>query len=541
MFDLILTGVSFLYKGILSLGPFILLLGILILVHEWGHFIAARWCGVTVEVFSLGFGPKILSYRKGETLYCISLFPLGGYVKMFGDNPTVTIPDKDKSRGFLSQKVPQKLLIAFGGPLMNLIFTFVAFVALGFIGMPSLPPIVGDIAKNTVAYEQGFRSGDKILSVNGEKLFYWKDVKQKIQNHENQQISVQVESTNQKIKTHSIQVASQKNPDIFTLKKTVGFVKGLTVFSQGTKIGVQKDSLAYKAGLRTFDEIQKIQGKPVRYWRHLEKALNPNYPLLLTIKRENQETQVILPQGGLLSDLGIRSPYLYISAVGSGTPAQKAGLKKGDRLVAIEGDFLKDWKGLLKKVENFKNKSFSLDYEREGAVYTVSLTPKTMYVEGHLKEKQMIGISSGGLEVLPEETIKKETFLGSLTYATSQTWQWLGKISIGLLRLVQGELSIRTLGGPVVIGRVAHSSFQSGWISFLFIMAIISLNLFFINLLPIPVLDGGHILFFTLEGLMGKPLDLKKLLIAQQFGLFFLMFFFLFTFLNDIYNWLNAW
>ena len=151
--------------------PFFLLLGVLIFIHELGHFLVARYFDVKVEVFSLGFGPKILKYKKGETLYCLSLFPLGGYVKMFGDNPLEEIPDSKKVRGFLYKKVPQKLAIALGGPLMNLIFTLVAFFILALYGLPSLSPQLGDVKVDSKAYKAGFRSGDKVLSVNNQKNF----------------------------------------------------------------------------------------------------------------------------------------------------------------------------------------------------------------------------------------------------------------------------------------------------------------------------------------------------------------------------------
>ena len=213
MLEVLTDGLLFLQKGLLSAGPFLLLLGVLIFIHELGHFLAARRCGVTVEVFSLGFGPKIFKYQKGETLYCISLLPLGGYVKMFGDDPFKEVPDSEKHRGFLYKKVPQKLLIAFGGPFMNLLFTLAAFFLLGILGVPSLPTFAGDIKEGSAAHKAGFRSGDKILSVNGEPVSYWQELDKIIQNNPEKTLSFKVLS--QKTgETKKIQArpALEKNP-----------------------------------------------------------------------------------------------------------------------------------------------------------------------------------------------------------------------------------------------------------------------------------------------------------------------------------------
>ena len=178
--DFLLSFFHLIFKAFFALGPFVLLLGVLIFIHELGHFLVARYFGVKVEVFSLGFGPKILKYKKGDTIYCISLFPLGGYVKMFGSNPLEELSEEEKSQAFLYKKVHQKWLIAFAGPFMNLVFTLIAFFSLSKIGVPSLPAILGDIQKESQAYQAGFRSGDIILSVNGKKISYYEELDQRL-------------------------------------------------------------------------------------------------------------------------------------------------------------------------------------------------------------------------------------------------------------------------------------------------------------------------------------------------------------------------
>ena len=542
LLEIFISLFVFIYKALASVGPFILLLGVLVFIHELGHFLAALYCNVKVEVFSLGFGPKILKYRKGETLYAISLFPLGGYVKMFGDNPMVEIPPSQQHRGFLYKRVPQKLLIAFGGPFMNLIFTLLAFFFLGLIGVPSLEPKVGDIKEGTMAYNSGLRSGDVILSINEQKISYWKDVDRFVSESSNKEISLQVSTENNKVKTFKINTELKESKNPFTTKKTIGFVEGLTPLSRAAQVGIVFNSPSYKAGLRTFDEIKKINGKEVRHWRDLKTLLKKEqFPLSVMAKRGDEELQMNIKSFNSLKNLGIESTFLYISKIGKGTPADKAGLQEGDRLLSIDGKELKTWEEVLMVIQSFSGKGFLIEFLRAGKKQKVSVIPKTMYIEGQLKERFMVGIVSGGVEIPPPEILDKKTILGSVGYAGVQTWHWLSVISIGLYRLVQGKISARTLGGPLTIGRVAHNSFQTGLASFIFIMALISLNLFFLNLLPIPMLDGGHILFFSIEGIMGRPLDIKKLVMAQQMGFFVLILFFSFTFLNDIFNWLNAW
>lgn len=542
--DTVISLFYLIQKSIFAVGPFIILLGVLIFIHELGHFLVARYFGVKVEVFSLGFGPKILKYKKGDTVYCLSLLPLGGYVKMFGDNPLAEVPDSEKSKGFLYKKVPEKWLIAFGGPFMNLLFTLLAFFILALYGLSAFIPQLGDIQPNTPAYTAGFRSGDQILSINDKKISYMQEISESIKNKTGEQLSFKVKSSSNEIKHLSATVQSGKNFNPLEWKKNIGSIEGLNFMSTGLRVGVIYNSSAYKAGLRTFDEITQLNGKKLRYWRDLEALIKNTkaQSLHLKLKRESEIKAFTIQKSSFsLSGLGLEPAFLYVERIGPDTPAQQAGLLKGDRLLAINGEKLYDWKQVLDVIESSSGKSLSIKYARKGKEKTVSLKPKSLFVDGNIKERFMVGIVSGGLNQLPEPTIKKLSVFQAVIYSGQETVNWLGYITTGLIRLIQGEVSLRTMGGPIMIGRVAHSSFHQGFSSFLLMMAIISLNLFFLNLLPIPLLDGGHILFFTLEGLLGRPLSVKKLIVAQQVGLMVLLSFMGFAFFNDIYNWLKAW
>ena len=538
--------VNWIEKVFFSSAPFIILLGGLIFIHELGHFLAARLFKVKVEVFSLGFGPKILKYKKGDTLYCVSLLPLGGYVKMFGDNPLEEPPEDQKHKGFLYKKVYQKWLIAFAGPFFNLLFTLIAFFILALLGVANLPAKLGDVSKDSPAFQKGFRSGDKILAIDGKKISYYEEINKTLENKIGETLSFDLKDEKGEKKSIPMEVQKIKNLHPLARNEDIGSIDGFSVLSQGLKLGVPFGSTAFEKGLRSFDTVLAVgldaESKPIRYWRDLQ-SVPPSKKYHLQIERDSEVKTVSfdLDQAQSLLDLGLESSSLYIDKVGANTPAEKAGLQRGDRLFAIDGKKLNSWEELLKQVESSEGKTLEISYQREAEVKKLVLTPEKIFVEGNMKSRYMVGIVSAGSTVLAPEVLKRYSVFESIIYSGVQTWKWLDIITTGLVRLVTGEFSIRTMGGPIAIGRVAHSSFSEGFSSFLFIMTLISLNLFLLNLLPIPVLDGGHILFFSLEALLGRPLSLKKLLVAQNVGLIFLLSFMGFAVFNDIYNWLNAW
>ncbi|MDE0091738.1 MAG: RIP metalloprotease RseP [Oligoflexia bacterium] len=544
--EIFFSSFQLIQKALFAVGPFVLLLGVLIFIHELGHFLAARYFGVKVEIFSLGFGPKILKYKKGDTLYCLSLFPLGGYVKMFGSNPLEELSEKEKSQAFLYKKVPQKWLIAFAGPFMNLIFTLFVFFLLSEIGIPSLPAHLGDIQKASLAYQAGFRSGDTVLSVNGEPISYYEDLTALIKQKKGGELFFRLKDKEGFIKNLSVPVQKGKNTNPLEWKREMGFIEGLTILSTGLRIGVISESLAYKKGLRTFDEILEVNGASFRYWRDLEDFVKNKETFEIVFKRGSKKQTAFLNVSAgeklnSLFQLGLEPSFLYIEQVGPDTPAAKAGLMKGDRLISIQNQKVKSWEQVLKQVGDSSGAELKIQYQRKEEIKTAFISPKPLFVEGNIKKRYMLGIVSGALTVVPPEIVRKRSFFKSITYSFSETGKWLSVISVYLIRLIQGEVSIRTMGGPVAIGKIAHSSFHQGLFSFLFGMALISLNLFFLNLLPIPVLDGGYILFFTLEGILGRALSVKKLVLAQQVGLIFVLSFMGMALFNDIYNLLKVW
>ena len=241
---------NWLHQGFMVVIPFVILLGILIFVHELGHFLVAKYFGVRVEVFSLGFGKKILQVKRGHTVYCISIIPLGGYVKMFGDEPGAEIKEEDKSESFLHKPVGPRIAVVLAGPIMNLLFAMFLFGAISMVGEDFKGPYLGDLSLQTVASKSGFRSGDKILKVNQVPIRYWNEIYTNIKNEANKEVSflVEREFTGEQVLLKA-PISINKNPNVLSFDEYIGDVDGFTMMSKASGVGVvTQDSLAYKAG-----------------------------------------------------------------------------------------------------------------------------------------------------------------------------------------------------------------------------------------------------------------------------------------------------
>jgi len=350
-----------------TLFAFIIVLGILIFIHELGHFLLAKANGVGVLKFSLGFGPALVRRRIGETEYRISAIPLGGYVKMLGEDPSQegdTFSPIDPSRSFAKKSLGARALIVAAGPVFNLLLAVVIYIVIGWTGIPTIPPVVGQVMENTPAEAAGLMKGDRIVS---------------------------------------------------------------------------------------------IQGKPVESWEDISMIILEYAP--------GENIQFII--------------------------------------------------------------------ERDGTQFSLNASPvmtKDKNIFGEEIERPMIGISRS------EEIIMKSLgFFPGIGYGFTQTWNIIELTGIGVWKMIDGTLDLReSLGGPILIAQVSGETFRAGMLPFFSMIAFVSINLFLINLLPIPVLDGGHILLFGIEAVTGKPVEGRPREIAQQIGLFLLILLMLLAFYNDL-------
>lgn len=544
---------NYLQSGLSTIIPFIILLGILIFVHELGHFMVARWCGVRVEVFSLGFGKKILKYKRGDTTYAISIIPLGGYVKMFGEQPGVEISEEDKKVAFTHKTVWQRIAVVLAGPLMNFFFAILIFFAVSLTGEDAKTPVLGDVTANSPAYAAGFRSGDRLVTVNGKSISTWDDFQKTLNLKEpaDLRLDVEVEREGSKEKsTFAVTAKPEANPNPLSSFDFVGAIEGLAPYSAGTTVGVKETSPLKTMGLKTGDTLLSINGRKVTYWRELDfvfSQISPKEALTLEIldgekssEKPNVVTLASAPGNQVysLQGLGLESSELYLGQVLDGSPAQLAGLHKMDRLVSINKVVLQKWEDVIANIKSFDGKNpVALTVLREGKSVELSITPKLtkqMTVSGTEEKRYTIGITPVINMAAPElMTVKASNPFEALIRGTERTWDVSVMTVMSFVRLFQAKISPKNIGGVISIGQAASETFKVGWTQFFQMMAVISVNLFILNLLPVPVLDGGHLVFYMIEVVKGAPLSLRKMEIAQQVGLALLMSLMVFALFND--------
>lgn len=505
---------------------FVIFLGPLIFFHELGHFFFARLFGVRVEVFSIGFGPKIFKYLHKGTEYAISIIPLGGYVKMFGDDPFSEAPlsDEEKKVAFNHKSKFARFWIVFGGPLANLLLAYFLYVGLLASGEKVPETKVGVVTEKSVLYGKGLRTGDVLVGINDEKILSFDDFNIKGSTVE----TVTVQRNDQKME---LKVGMELEPFINEFVNIVSIVKKpIFINKKGEKFYV---SLTPKP-TEFNDSLEEINtnfnGKAYLYnYTQKDEAITLDMA---------SESEITSDQTQSLTDFLAKLEFypidLSVKNIVMGSPADKAGIKKGDILTHVNGVALKSFEELRSGLQSMEDgKEVAVTVIANGAVATKQLVPEVKEIEK--KKTKLIGIESGVEYVQPKLIVAKaDSFGEAVTGAFARTWDGIVKTFSGYKKLITREVSLNNIGGPLAIGKVASDSLNISLSMFFRLMAIISINLGVINLFPIPVLDGGHIMFLIFEAINGGPLSRRKLEIAQRFGisvLFFLIFVALF---NDI-------
>ncbi|MEQ1875117.1 MAG: RIP metalloprotease RseP [Bdellovibrionia bacterium] len=556
---------GWLQQGLSWAVPFIILLGLLIFVHELGHFLVAKYFGVRVEVFSLGFGKKIFKFRRGDTDYCLSLIPFGGYVKMFGDDPTSKVDEDQKKFAFNHKPVGQRIAVVLAGPVMNFLFAIVLFILIAVAGDTMVQPQVGDVSKGSAAYEAGFRSGDRIQKVTTidageEKIDRWERFKELVEANGGKIITVHVQRFHSE-ETEKITVSPKlvPNKNILSTAEEVGEIEGVSFMTKASVIGVSDPtSLASLAGLKTGDVISKVNGEPVERWMELTLAMfgqKDQSAFTFEVERGDhakgdtqkqtlkiESVNVAKASSGqeALALMGIEPADLFISEVKMNTAAALAGLRVGDKITSINDKPLAQWDDLVDQVRSFGKTQTPLKVTllRDGTERTYQITPQKMTQQsptGKDEENYALGVATALAYAAPWTFVMHiYNPLKAAAWGFHQTLNWTKVTCLSFLRLVQNRVSAKSIGGPIMIGQLASETFKVGLSPFLKIMAIISINLFVLNLLPVPVLDGGHLLFFSIEAVKGSPLSLRKMEIAQQVGLVLLLALMVFALFNDI-------
>jgi regulator of sigma E protease len=426
-------------------------LAALIFIHELGHFLVARKVGVVVEKFSLGFGPKIISFTRGGTEYLLAWIPLGGYVKMKGEEAGEE--DADEKGSFSAAPVLHRLAIAFAGPLFNILFAIAIYYGVYLVGVPALAPVVGTVKEESPALVAGLQTGDRILAIGDKKILYWEQLQKIVHESPGRSLDFQVERNSGNIAQVPITPISEQISDLFGDKENVGLI-GIT-------------------------------------------------PLVRNI--------------------------FYIK---EGSPADQAGIKEGDVLVSVDDTNIFGWGDLKTAAIDKPGQELTFRVIRSGTEIVTKLTPEAKIVkdiEGKSSEVGLLGIGMAG-----EMTTEKYGIFGALIRAIDETRRLTYLIAVSIKKMVMGSIPADSIGGPILIFQIYGEQAEQGFNELIRLTALLSINLGLLNLLPIPVLDGGHIFFFLIEILKGKPVSERNRERAQQVGIFMLLSLMVFAFYNDI-------
>ncbi len=496
---------------------FVLFLCPLIFFHELGHFFFARLFGVRVEVFSIGFGPKIFKYVRNGTQYAISVIPLGGYVKMFGDDPfsEVELSEEDKKVAFNHKSKWARFWIVFGGPLANLLLAYVLYVGLLAVGEKVPETKIGLVPEKSALYERGLRTGDVLTAINDEKILSIDDLN--INDSEIHTLTV-----NRRSEQVKMNVGMKFDDFLEEFKKVfMNGKKPIFIDGNGRKFFASIRQGAVDSDL-SLEELLSLTG-PVYLYEMSETSKEPNLKAEKTVSSPSS----LRVDGFYPVEMAIRNVVM-------GTPADKAGIRKDDILLGFEGIELSNFESLrsnLQKIE--KDKEVRLEVLSQGKRETKTLIPEERVVE---KESvKVIGVESSVDYIQPKLVVARASGIGdALGSAFFRTWDGIVKTFLGYKKLITREVSLDNIGGPLAIGKVAADSFNISLSMFFRLMAFISINLGVINLFPIPVLDGGHIVFLMIEALNRGPLSRRKLEFAQRIGVSFLFLLIFIALFNDI-------
>ncbi|MEC8377028.1 MAG: sigma E protease regulator RseP [Pseudomonadota bacterium] len=411
-----------------SLGAFIIALGILVAVHEWGHFYIARRCGVQVERFSIGFGKPIWrKLSKSGTEYVIAMIPLGGYVRML-DERIDDVPADKADKAFNNKPVLQRMAIIAAGPGVNFVFAFFALWLMYLVGLETVKPVVKEVEPQSIAALAGIQPGDEIIKVGSRSTPDWEAV--------------------------NLEVVSNIGSEtaVVTVKNASNVEKELTFTLNGWNFDPDIESPLSSLGLTPF--------RP--------------------------------------------DPTLTVGFVGEGSAAAQAGLQPGDKLVALDGNALASWNALVDYIVDNPGQTIALDVERDGQLQTLRATiARRDTPQG---QSGYLGVSPT-FEPWPQGYVFTHQYgiIEAITKALDKTWR-LMTLSVEMIgKLVTGDVSVKNLSGPISIAQGAGTSAGYGLAYFLSFLALISVNLGIINLLPLPMLDGGHLMFYTAELITGKP------------------------------------
>jgi len=536
---------------------FVVLIGSLIFVHELGHFLFAKAFGVKVITFCLGFGPKILRLRGRETEYCIALVPLGGYVRMLESSKTDIVMPEDRRRTFESLSVFKRLIVVLAGPMMSLLFPVLLYFGVFVSSGPLLPPTIGVVLPGHPA-DGKLRPGDRIMSINGEDVGTFDEVRRIVARSSGQALHFRVfrDLRHVDVEVTAADTLERRELDIVERKGTVGIQPS----APAACIGVASpDSPAYRAGLRTFDVVTYVNGESVRRFIDLERILESNHgetvpvtylrPIdipnalggLADMSVFEAGVVALTPDASghdLVSRTGIELADLYAAVVPEESSLYLAGLRPGDKLLKLDNESIPAWSVFTERLMASPNRPHRIDYlsARDGRVRsgTFQVRREDYVTQGQVETRYVTRVQHW-IPLAPEERVAHPALVRyAAEKAIEETMNVMRFNLVAVVRLMQGRLSIDSLSGPLTIYEVAGEEGRRGPGYFIWVMAVLSINLGLLNLLPIPVLDGGHLMFFAVEALLRRPIPLRVREISHLVGMGLIVFLMALAFKNDV-------
>lgn len=564
---------------------FLLSISVLVLIHEFGHFLVARLLGVKVLTFSLGFGPALFQIRGRETTFRVGILPFGGFVRLLEERDILegtrnwqtssskidALTAEDRRRSFQGQSMSRRMLIVLAGPVMNFILPFLLFFAALFNTGRYIEPIIGHVFVGSPA-DGVLLPGDTILSINGETIASYSEIQERIASSAGQKLVMRVRRSLEPSKN---QIARDEIIEVLVIPKPIrektefGDVKivgraGIRSAYSLASIGIRNsNSAAYRAGLRTFDIITHVKGTATPKFLDLERQFRNNlghavpvnflrprslaWPSaqnsLLEFAVYDPYVIMLAPdsaplcEGGGLKCTGIEHSDLYVSNVPEGSSEWRAGLRTGDRITTLDGNRVQSWQDFVDDLIESGDKTRELGWERMGQSKTGLLRIRKeewVDVTGQTLERY-VWRSAHFAPVHPAALLRNPSPIKhALIASMAETANMMRFLIKSGSRLFAGKMTLQSISGPLAIYDVAGRASDRGFRDFFWVMALISINLGLLNLLPIPTLDGGQLLFLGIETISRRPIPLRVRQVMTIIGLFLLMALMFIALRNDL-------
>jgi regulator of sigma E protease len=546
---------------------FALLIGVLITVHELGHFVMARLFRVRVLKLSIGFGRPLVRTTRRGTEYAVGVVPLGGYVRLCGEDPDVAVDADEEPYAFSLRPAWQRLAIIFAGPLANV--AFAAFVFMQLAGAEAGAPTatIGTVFAGQPAADADLRPGDRVVAVDGDNVTTWDDFNERVLRAAGHELKITVERAtakgeNTRALTKYVTPRVHMRTDPFGGRERVGLI-GVAPYFKLPQIGViGEETAAYKAGLRTFDIVTSIHGRPVTTSSELDPLVHPRGSGMLVITylrpvdaalgfvslsllspRSAQVVPVnVAPPGKAPRyDAGVRPADSFVHAVEPGTPAASIGLGRGDMVTQLDGQPVASWELLTQALDEHPRDPHTVTWhaveDLGGTEHhaTFRLDRRKRLDEYKAESTYYLFGADGARAIVPVPNLPRDRNIFSaagegIARAASVTATLMRVLGLTLI----GKLPSTSIGGPILVYEVAGVAAQHGFDHFLAVAALISLNLGLLNLLPVPLLDGGQAALILIEAVRRRPVSPRARERATLIGLGLLAALMLLALRNDL-------